>query len=642
MITLWDDLQSLFDSGQISPETLDKARRVQGVTTTTGQPDPNISGGPTTSEPGLAPSDALSVQTTTGDEPLPPPAEGPVAIEEPQIPSPSTLRNAVKQVESGGDPTAVSPRGAKGAYQFLDSTAMDYVDQLGIKNYDPTNEQQQALIFDAHMGRLLQKYNGDEALALAAYNAGEGNIDKALSLAPAKNWDGVAQVLPQVTGERSVETLKYVPAVLSLRGDAGAAAPGVPTPQIQAEPQGAADMLAEGMQNRENAAIGTVELAQEKARTEAAYLDESIKQQNAIIARNQELESTRRRVIDKYAADIEKSIDEYASTDIDSGRWWSKQSTGEKIMTVVSTVLLGALNPALGVSYITRLSNQDLAEQRAKRERLGKVIDAKMSLYDDMRSRFNDDLTAETASQNAIFRGIELRVKRDMTKFAGPEAAVRAEELLGGLKQEQARVFGEWEKSTDSRLKPILESQQRAAQRQMALTGKLDPTMLSEDDRKRAIFQGNQLLGFAADDTDARAVREQLGAAEMMTRGIDKLASMRSEEGGAYFDTTPRAAYKPLVSDLKIAVKDLARLGALSGPDFKLLDDMIPTEEQMVKFYAGNRLFREDPIQIQLRALKEQINEKVQSALRNKLIQRSSSPVTSDEVRSALTPGRAR
>src|SRR4051812_23123025 len=69
------------------------------------------------------------------------------------------------QVESGFNPAAVSPAGAVGIAQFLPSTAAG----LGIDPWNP----QQALVGAARlMASYVQQYQGDEAKALAAYNAG--------------------------------------------------------------------------------------------------------------------------------------------------------------------------------------------------------------------------------------------------------------------------------------------------------------------------------------------------------------------------------------------------------------------------------------------------------------------------------------
>ena len=82
----------------------------------------------------------------------------------------------VRQIyaESGFDPNASSPAGAVGIAQFEPGTAAG----LGINPYDPI----QALSGAARlMASYAVQYNGDYAKALAAYNAGGGNLDYAVS-----------------------------------------------------------------------------------------------------------------------------------------------------------------------------------------------------------------------------------------------------------------------------------------------------------------------------------------------------------------------------------------------------------------------------------------------------------------------------
>jgi hypothetical protein len=86
----------------------------------------------------------------------------------PELPR-DLLRKLVKQ-ESGGNPQAVSPKGAQGLFQFMPATAKE----LGINPADPHQAADGAARY------LLQNYKefGDWDKALAAYNAGPGAVRK--------------------------------------------------------------------------------------------------------------------------------------------------------------------------------------------------------------------------------------------------------------------------------------------------------------------------------------------------------------------------------------------------------------------------------------------------------------------------------
>jgi len=80
------------------------------------------------------------------------------------------LIKSVALVESGFDPGALSPKGAQGLMQLMPGTAAQY----GVRDaFDPRENLRAGA---RHLRSLLDEFDGDLTLALAAYNAGSGAV----------------------------------------------------------------------------------------------------------------------------------------------------------------------------------------------------------------------------------------------------------------------------------------------------------------------------------------------------------------------------------------------------------------------------------------------------------------------------------
>jgi len=130
------------------------------------------------------------------------------------------LAQAVKMVESGGDPNAVSPKGAVGTMQTMPETLRD--PGYGVRPAQNNTPAELERVGRDYLQAMIAKYPGNLSHALAAYNWGPGNTDKwiAAGADPAK--------LPK-------ETRDYIPKVMARLGvqapQPAAAAPtaGMPT-----------------------------------------------------------------------------------------------------------------------------------------------------------------------------------------------------------------------------------------------------------------------------------------------------------------------------------------------------------------------------------------------------------------------------
>jgi Transglycosylase SLT domain len=92
--------------------------------------------------------------------------------------------------ESGGNASAISSAGAVGLFQLMPSSFP------GVNIQDPVTNIDTGV---AYLAQLLNQYNGDTSLALAAYNAGPGNVAKYGGIPPfSETQNYVASILSAI------------------------------------------------------------------------------------------------------------------------------------------------------------------------------------------------------------------------------------------------------------------------------------------------------------------------------------------------------------------------------------------------------------------------------------------------------------
>lgn len=117
---------------------------------------------------------------------------------------------AVMKIESDFNPERSSPKGAEGLMQLMPETAQWIKKKSGLPFLQGDVNQPRTNIWLGtwYLAFLLEKYGGDHVKVLAAYNAGQGNVDRWIE---GGIWDGQAATLDQIPFG---ETRHYVKRVL--------------------------------------------------------------------------------------------------------------------------------------------------------------------------------------------------------------------------------------------------------------------------------------------------------------------------------------------------------------------------------------------------------------------------------------------
>jgi Transglycosylase SLT domain len=115
--------------------------------------------------------------------------------------------SAIVLVESGGLLTALSPKGARGAWQFMPDTARRYGLAVTAERDERIELVKSTRAAARYLSDLYQQF-GDWQLAFAAYNAGEQAVERAAARTGRRDFSTLQRALPR-------ETRNYVPAVLN-------------------------------------------------------------------------------------------------------------------------------------------------------------------------------------------------------------------------------------------------------------------------------------------------------------------------------------------------------------------------------------------------------------------------------------------
>lgn len=209
----------------------------------------------------------------------------------PGLPDMQSLFDAIEAVESGGDQSAVSPKGARGVMQLMPNTARELEQSLGLPpgstDVDPELNR---MAGQQYITERLQARGGDLSLALADYNWGMGNVDRWLAAGgdptkvPQETQNYVRRVMERAQGQQPQQPQQQgrtirIPTEAEVAGDSErariAARLGMASQVAQAEAsERAAVTQAEGTTKSGVRYLDDINARADSAATEQARMDQ--------------------------------------------------------------------------------------------------------------------------------------------------------------------------------------------------------------------------------------------------------------------------------------------------------------------------------------------------------------------------------
>lgn len=511
------------------------------------------------------------------------------------FPGPQQME-ALQLVESGGNPSAVSPKGAQGLNQLMPDTAKEVAQSIGLdpSGVDLMNPEINKRLAAIYLQRQAKTF-GSPALGFAAYNAGPGRVQEAINRAGTDELSAVMEHLPK-------ETRDYLPKIER--------AGGLPSGTISQFAQRAPESM-DGLSavkqgyDTQRAAMLEKMLAEEKAQGELQEVRQSEQQRlEQEYKREQQKQQAQADSVQKAATIYTRALDEGARGGIDPDRYYKNQTTGDKVLAGIAIALSGVASGMQGrggnmaIDLINQAIDRDIEAQKIDLQQRTISANAKGTMFNMLRQQLQDDKQATEMLRALQTEGAKQKIESIKEGLQRTEQKAEAEKLIGQLsiqQQESLQKIAQWRKD---------QPEYFAEQADKLVGGKTDAANVPKELRE-LVIPG---FGIAQDPQSKKDASTALTNFRGVNSGLSQLIEMRQDDKFR-IDPEKRAEMATIATDTKLQLKEIAKLGVISGPDMELLNKMIPENPAEWKAFALPGIDK-DPILAALKTTQRRTQEK--------------------------------
>ncbi len=261
-------------------------------------------------------------------------------------------------------------------------------------------------------------------------------------------------------------------------------------------------------------------------------------------------------------AQVTTLVDDVQSSKIDPGRFYSSMSVGAQASSIIAAALQGAANGLMGrggnemLTRLDALNAQDIDAQKGTLAAKQSALSGRQNLLQQMRARFGDERQAEIGAKLALYEGAKLKAQQYASASGSEMTMKKAEGLIAEL-----------DKRTEL-LKRDLVDTPSYRPGQMVGGGKGG---LSEKDQARYVPAAGGLARTEKEAGELRAVSSSVATIRAL---VKEARTLRDDPKSFVPGTDANARLKGIAASLTLEGKTANELGAISGPDMGLLNDL--------------------------------------------------------------------
>lgn len=185
--------------------------------------------------------------------------------------------------------------------------------------------------------------------------------------------------------------------------------------------------------HQEAANIALAKAGENQAKAEYNAKVQGDKVLNDLQQQHVEKEKNQQAIIDNKVLDMEQASKDYNNLPpLDQNRYWSKASTGDKLLAGISVILGGIsqgkgetkTNP--GIDYVNNAIDKDLESQKEMIGRKKEAFAMQDSLLGRMYTRYGNWEQAELAAKNAALEGVQRKLDIATSQYSSPLIQAKA------------------------------------------------------------------------------------------------------------------------------------------------------------------------------------------------------------------------